>query len=215
MDNKLTNSKKPNWSYWVHLKGALIYQATLLSFDQEPNEEHLEEKWEIQDENCPEVAIPRYNFRDSRIQTRYQIIENHVKYGEPFLIYRMPFGDVTHYEVDLKSFGRWARDIGFDIPDQFPTQITNHADGTDKPENTSTPINLQRSKEIRAIMKVEEIAHAQKVNDSKTLRAMLEKEFKNIGYTVPKVAIEQYAIGIRPDKISRKDRRSRKYQMPI
>jgi hypothetical protein len=116
-------------------------------------------------------------------------------------------------------FGSWAQKLNFDIPDEFPrSPLIPTAQEQSKVDQLKGQDAVCRedsltymTEEVKMIIEASKLAHANNIHDSKSLQLLIEKVAKDrLPYPLPDVALEQFAIAIRPEERAFKDPRSRK-----
>lgn len=210
MENNDYYSTKPNWDYWRKMKIIPLYKAILLSFDLEPREEYLHEFKSDHDNNRRTTEPDTFKFRNGPHQKRYEIIASHLKSNEPFQFFREPISGFEKYEVDLIEFGRMVKEMGIEIPRQFPIDTAKATKDRSSGAEKYLVELPYLTDELSVVFEAMKVVHAAGINGTKLLESTLEKAFADAGIDLPKVAINQFAIMIRPDDVAFADPRSRK-----
>jgi hypothetical protein len=121
MKKKKKSAPKPDWDYWKKMGAVSLAEATMLSFDLEPDDNFCHGSNDGLSEgafisNCvfPRSSTPktkRYDLAVSTIGQEQGLVK--IKSSRPGIPKMMPC-------VKLAEYGAWAKRIGIDLPETFP-----------------------------------------------------------------------------------------------
>jgi hypothetical protein len=191
----LSHLGKPKWSLWLQYADVTLQQAVALSCD-----------WDPEKANAAELVPSIYN-------DRYVIAENHSRAGR--------LKEVRIAQYTLQEFARWATDMGWDLPKEFPKTKPIVAPPVPPPKSAKTisgvTITLPFvSKGLAAVFEVLR-AHWTKYDRKQppkqaNVAAAIDKALgwhsKPDGF--PSRNASALAALIKPDEVAESDRRGRK-----
>lgn len=207
-------ANRPDWSYWGKMHQLYLSELVPLSFDVTP---------------CEALLVfgnvggrMDYRFRDDRMHNRLSIVLSHLA-GGSLRPSQTPIGTVfgawRNIPLAVSTFGDWAVRLGLEIPTQFPRPHVvaterEQANG-DQAREQSAPAQEDLltglTEEVKVIIEATKLARAERIHDAKSVRLLVERVAKQrLPYPLPGVALEQFAIAIRPDEAAHADPRSRK-----
>ncbi len=205
MKKQSTNAvfKKPDWEYWRHIRIASLKNAILLSFDLEPDHKLYPLR---------ESSLHTPSFRNENHQKLYEIAINHIRSGQSFLIYESrknkDFGD---WEIDLPSFGAWAKGLDIELPPRFPVQAPNSESSSS--QNTHESANQvrqdNRNYDMKILLGVEKKILEINLTITKLIAATIQDAYEKNGMPVSKAHANVMATLIRPHDACLKDLKSR------
>ena len=110
-------NRKPNWMVWANVPTVELLGAIALSLDIDPREvRHSRDGW---------MAGGGEPFLDEgkEFLDRLEVAKRNLSQSGPLVPTALVRGAPHKCEAPISAFGQWARSIGWELPNEFPTSI--------------------------------------------------------------------------------------------